>query len=231
MPEATIRSYLDRLLREGNLDTLLAEGRALAQRGEDAAAERLGIADDPAARDRMRKAGLAGGAALGIAAMLLGGRRRNRFSRNALLLGGIGALGKIAFDAWQQKQGQPRALADLSDDEGEGRARTLLYALVAAAKADGHIDDEEHSAIEAELEDAPEAVKGLIGEAMARPADPEAIAAMVRDEAEGREVYAASALLCGRDHPDETAYLDRLARALGLSDEEARRIEGGLQAA
>lgn len=231
MPEATIRSYLDRLLGEGGLDRLLQEGRTLAQKGEEAAAQRLGIADDPAARERMRQAGLAGGAALGVAAMLLGGRRRNTFSRNALLVGGLSALGKIAFDAWQNKGAQVRALADLSEDEGEARARTLLFALVAAAKADGHIDDEEHSAIEAELEDAPEAVKALMGEAMARPADPEAIAAMVRDEAEGREVYAASALLCGRDHPDEQAYLDRLARALGLSDEEARRIEGGLHAA
>lgn len=231
MPEAIIRSYLDRLLREGNLDRLLAEGRALARRGEQAAAERLGVADDPAARERMRKAGLAGGAALGLAALLLGGRRRNRFSRNALLLGGLGALGKIALDAWQQKQDQPRPLAALPDEEGEARARTLLFALVAAAKADGHIDEEEHSAIEAELEDAPEAVRQLIGEAMKRPADPETIAAMVRDAAEAREVYAASALLCGRDHPAELAYLDRLARALGLPEAEVRRIEEGLHQA
>ncbi len=223
MADTTVRSFLDRLL---------VDGRALLRQGEDAAAQRLGVGDDPASRQRLRQTGLAGGAALGLAAMLLGGRRRSSFSRKALLVGGIGALGKIALDAWRdQASGAARPLAELPDEEAEGRARTLLFALVAAAKADGHIDEEEHSAIEAELDDAPEAVKGLIGEAMARPADPEAVAARVREPQEAREVYAASALLCGRDHPDEVAYLDRLARALGLAEAEVRRIEEGLHPA
>ena len=103
--------------------------------------------------------------------------------------------------------------------------------MVAAAKADGHIDEEERSAIEAEMEGAPEAVRALMDEAMHAPADPESIAARVTGGQEKREVYAASALLCGRDHPMEVDYLDRLARALGLSEEEARRIEGDVLAA
>ena len=164
--------------------------------------------------------------------MLLGGRRRNTFSRNALLVGGVGALARVAMDAWARQGGTPdRAAAELVDDSAEARARTLLLAMVAAAKADGHIDEEEHSAIEAELDDLPESVKGFLGEAIAAPADPEAIAARVQGGQEGREVYAASALMCGRDHPVEVDYLDRLARALGISDEEARQIEGDIFAA
>ncbi|MBP1806740.1 tellurite resistance TerB family protein [Rubellimicrobium aerolatum] len=215
------------------LDRLLTEGRALARQGEDAAAQRLGVGEDPASRQRLRQTGMAGGAALGVLAMLLGGRRHSRFSRNALLMGGLGALAKVAADAWARQGGtsEGRSLADLSEDEAEVRARTLLFAMVSAAKADGHIDEEEHSAIDAEVEDLPSAVKGLLGEAIAAPADPEAIAARVRGGAEGREVYAASALMCGRDHPLEVDYLDRLARALGIPDEEARRIEGELAGA
>ncbi len=222
MDDAPARSFLDRLL---------TDGRVLAQRGGDLAAQRLGVGDDPASRARLREAGLAGGAALGLAAVLLG-RRRNTFSRGALLVGGIGALAKVAMDAWARQGGSPdRAAAELEDDSAETHARTILLAMVAAAKVDGHIDEEEHSAIEAELEDLPESVKGFLGEAIAAPADPEAIAARVQGGQEGREVYAASALMCGRDHPMEVDYLARLATALGISDEEARQIEGDLLAA
>lgn len=223
MDDSSTRSFLDRIL---------TDGWAMAQRGEDLAAQRLGVGDDPAARARLRETGLAGGAALGIVAMLLGGRRRSTFSRNALLVGGVGALTKIAMDAWARQGGTPDpAAAALEDDGAETHARTLLLAMVAAAKADGHIDEEEHSAIEAELEDLPESVKGFLGEAIAAAPDPDAIAARVQGGQEAREVYTASALMCGRDHPMEVDYLDRLARALGLSHEEARRIEGDIIAA
>ena len=226
MTDATARTILERVL---------TEGRTLAKAAEDAAAGRLGVGDDPAERQRLRQTGLAGGAALGVAAMLLGNRRRNSFSRNALLIGGLGALGKIAMDAWSKGGGShalpsERAIVQLGDRDAEERARTILFAMVAAAKADGHIDEEEESAIEAEMDGAPEEVRALMNEALHAPSDPETIAARVTGEQEKREVYAASALLCGRDHPMEVDYLDRLARALGLSDDEARRIEGDLLA-
>lgn len=222
MSDATARTLLERLL---------TDGRSLAQQAEDRAAQHLGVGDDPASRQRLRQTGLAGGAALGLAALLLGGRRRNTFSRNALLLGGVGALGKVAMDAWARGGGAhalpaERAIGQLGDSDAEERARTILIAMVAAAKADGHLDEEERSAIEAEMEDAPEAVRALIDEALRSPAEPEAIAARVAGGQERREVYAASALLCGRDHPMEVDYLDRLARALGIAEDEARRIEG-----
>jgi uncharacterized membrane protein YebE (DUF533 family) len=213
------------------LDRLLTDGRAMARQAEDAAADRLGVGPDVAARRDLRQAGLAGAGAIGLAALLLG-RRRGGLGRSALLLGGIGALARIAMEAWARTGAVPDPqAAALEDDGAEVRARTLLFAMVAAAKADGHIDEEEHSAIEAELDDLPLSVRGLLGEAIAAPSDPEAVAARVGGGQEAREVYAASALLCGRDHPEEEDYLDRLARALGLTPEEARRIEADVLAA
>lgn len=171
-----------------------------------------------------------GAAPFGLLAALRGGRRR-ALSRNALLLGGLGALGKVAFDAWARSGatgGQP-PLADIGEEaEAERRATTLLHAMVAAAKADGHLDEEEESAIAAEMEDLPEAARNLMRAALAGTPAPEEIAARVDGGQEAREVYAASALLSGRDHPGEVAHLDRLARALGLSEAEAREIEAGL---
>jgi uncharacterized membrane protein YebE (DUF533 family) len=217
--DTTARSFLDRLL---------SDGRALARQAEDAAAERLGVGESPAARADLRQAGLAGAGALGLVALLLGQRRQIGAARGALLLGGIAALGRVAAGAWARTAAAPAALGE---DADETRARTLLFALVAAAKADGHIDEEEHSAIEAEIEDLPLSIRGLLGEAIAAPSDPEGIAARVQGGQEAREVYAASALLCGRDHPQEMDYLDRLARALGLPEDEARRIEADVLAA
>ena len=71
MTDATARTILERLL---------TEGRNLARQAEDTAAQRLNVGDDPASRQKLRQTGLAGGAALGVAAMLLGSRRRNSFS-------------------------------------------------------------------------------------------------------------------------------------------------------
>ncbi len=210
------------------LDRLLTDGRTLAKGMEDAAAERLGVGPDPAARAELRQAGLAGAGALGLVALLLGRRRQGSLARTALLLGGIGALGRVAMGAWTRLGASAGSLAL---EEDEARARTMLFAMVAAAKADGHIDEEEHSAIEAEIDDLPDSVKGFLGEAIAAPPDPLAVAARVGGKQEAREVYAASALLCGRDHPEEVDYLDRLARALRLTDEEARRIEADVLAA
>lgn len=189
----------------------------------------LAAGEGPEARARVA-AGIAGAGALGLLATLMGGRRRGALGRNALLLGGLGALGKVAFDAWTRggASAGPR-LADLDDDdEAERRATTLLHAMVAAAKADGHVNEEEESAIAAEMEDLPEAARNLMRQALAGTLSPEEIAARVEGGQEAREVYAASALLSGREHPGEVDHLDRLARALGLPEAEARAIEDEL---
>lgn len=219
------------------IDRLLGQGRDLAREAEDAAARRLGVGDDPAARTGLRQAGLAGAGALGLLATLMGSRRRGAAggAGRLVVLGGVAALGKVAYDAWSRTgaggAGQA-ALAELGPEsaEAERRAETLLHAMVAAAKADGHVDEEEASAIEAEMEDLPESARRLIRTAMSGSLTPEQVAARVGGGQEAREVYAASALLSGRDHPGEAEHLDRLARALGLSEEEARGIEDSLHA-
>lgn len=138
-------------------------------------------------------------------------------ARGALLALGLAALARLALAA----RAKPPA-----EDDGEGRA--VLLAMVAAAQADGRIDDEEMSAIEAELDGLPLALRAAYARALREPLAPEAVAALARDAQEGRDVYAASVLVTGRDHPLEAAHLDRLAAALGLSAGDARAIEADL---
>ena len=162
-PASTARSTLDRLL---------GQGRDLAREAEDAAAARLGVGDDPAARAGLRQAGLAGGGGA-RAPRGADGRpaaARGRLGDVAARWAGVARAGRARLRrlvAGGRAAGQ-RALADLGDEaEAERRATTLLHAMVAAAKADGHVDEEEASAIEAEMEDLPDAARAPDPAAMA----------------------------------------------------------------
>lgn len=220
------------------LDRMLTEGGALARKGEDAAATRLGVGDDPAARSDFRKKALMGGAAAGVMGLLLGSGKVRKLAGNAALVGGLGVLGKIAYDAYKGGSGgnqQPETPADrpvhlLTDADAERRALTLTHAIIAAAKADGHIDDAEARAIEEQMAELPEPVRARVASALLRLADAEAVAAMATSDQERREIYAASVLACGKDHPAEVAYLAALARALNLPATQVVAIEAGVLA-
>lgn len=223
---ATLRSFLDRML---------TEGKALARRGEDLAADKLGVGDAPEDREGMRRTALGAGAAAGILGLLLGSRGGRGLLRTGAAVGGLAVLGKLAHDAWKgdkEADGAERApaLDELSEEEADRRAETLAWALVAAAKADGHIDEAEQAAIESALRDLPLSVRANMTTVMMRPADAAAIAARATSDQERREIYAASVLLTDRDHPQEAAWLSTLATALNLPADQVAAIEAGLEA-
>jgi len=219
----SVRSFLDRML---------AQGRALAQKGEDAAASRLGVDDTPEARAQFRKTAMASGAAAGLAGLLLGSRRGRGVVRTGAVVGGLGLLGKLAYDAYAKGRETPEpqapALADLSDEDAALRAETMAWALISAAKADGHIDEAENAAIEAALRDLPLDVRASLTTTLMRPADAAAVARRATSDQERREIYAASVMITGRDHPDEITYLDTLARALDLPADVVAALDAGV---
>jgi len=219
----SVRSFLDRML---------SEGKVLGQRAQDAAASRLGVGDDAASRGQMRQTALGAGAAAGVLGLLLGSRGGRGMLRTGAVVGGLGLLGKVAWDAWNKgKGGAPDApaLADLSDEEAGRRAETLAWAMIAAARADGHVDEAEAARIETALRDLPLALRANLTTVLMRPADVVAIAARADSDQERREIYAASVVMTGADHPDEVAYLAQLAGALGLPPDQVQAIEAGLQ--
>lgn len=211
------------------LDQLFAQARDLATRGEDAAARRLGVGEDADARSAMRKTALAAG----VAGLVLGTRGGRRLARTGITVGGLGLLGKVAWDAMQARGAAPAVTAEetpvhqLTDDRAEDRARVIAFAMISAAKADGHIDAEERARIESAMADLPADVRSELGAALLGPADAAEVARHAGSGQERREVYAASYAVSGRDHPAEAAYLDRLATALGLTSAEVAAIEGG----
>ena len=123
---------------------------------------------------------------------------------------------------------QSAPIHQITDASAERRAAALTFAIISAAKADGHIDAAEGRAIEAELAALPDTLRGTLTSALLRPSDPSAVAALAQTDQERREIYAASVIATGKDHPDELVYMDWVACALGLPADQVAGIEEGL---
>ena len=106
-------------------------------------------------------------------------------------------------------------------------AQALVTAMIAAAKADGHVDAEEQKNILGKLSENgldPDEVAFLTQELTA-PLDIDKVVKGATNKEEAVEIYAASLIAITADHPAERAYLDMLAARLGIEHELARAIE------
>lgn len=102
--------------------------------------------------------------------------------------------------------------------EAEQAAGLMLRAMIQAAKADGGIDKAEQAKILETLgEDASAEDLAFVKTQLSAPVDPETLAAET-PEAQKAQVYAASLMTIRVDTDAEAEYLDRLAKAMGLSE-------------
>ena len=170
--------------------------------------------------------GAGGGAAL---AMLLGNKRVRKVGGKVAVYGGLAALGVLAYKAygnWQAQQAQqggaqpvePQTLDRLPAPQAEQHSRAILKALVAAAKADGHVDERERQLIEEELgklaQDAE--LQAWLHTELNKPLDPADVARAASTPEMAAEMYLASVLMVDEEHFMERAYLEELARQLQL---------------
>lgn len=187
--------------------------------------------------DQIGAGALAGGA-LGL---LLGSKGGRKLGGKALKMGSIAALGALAYKAygqWQAQQGQsaqpaqpglpaaqpepaaPRTVNLLPAPEIELHSRAMLKAMIAAAKADGHLDDRERGLVEAELNrlQADGQTRRWLEDELRRPLDPGEVASAAGSPEMASEMYLASLLMADETSFMERAYLDELARQLKLPD-------------
>lgn len=217
------------------LDQLLKSGRSLL----DSAASAKGSGVAGALTGDLGRGALMGGA-LGL---LLGSKRVRKLGGNALAYGGMAALGAVAYRAfaeWQRsKAGQvttaaPAAFAgeQLSAAENETHSRAMLKALVAAAKADGHIEDRERELIEAEVArlDSDPQLRNWLDQELRRPLDPAEVARAATTPAVAAEMYLVSLLVADDQSPMERMYLDELARRLELDPGLKAQLETSARA-
>lgn len=169
----------------------------------------------------------AGGGAL--AALLVSNKSARKLGSKAITYGGLAALGVIAYKAysnWQSNQAagtaptaEPQTLDRLPAPQVELHSQAILRAMVAAAKADGHVDERERQLLGEQLNKLPadqgELQQWLHNE-INQPLDPAAVARAASTPEMAAEMYIASVLMVDEEHFLERAYLDELARQLKL---------------
>jgi uncharacterized membrane protein YebE (DUF533 family) len=176
------------------------------------------------------KGAIAGGL-LGVL-MTSGGRR---MLGTGLKIGGMAAIGGMAYKAYEDwKKGQdatalPAPEEDFlpSDaDRADEMATHLLQAMIAAAKADGHVTAEERAKIDAQLGNLglEDEAAALIAAELDAPLDVGRIAALAKTEAEAAQIYAASLLSVDPEGAAEKGYLTMLAARLNLDQGLVARL-------
>ena len=164
--------------------------------------------------------------------------------RGAMGAGGLALLAMLAMRALRNS-GQSQAMGFANTGGGadpveelpeatvsQETATLVLRAMIDAAKADGHIDTTERQKITAKLQESgadPDSLSFLESE-MARPADPDGLAADAPDPVVAAQVYAASLLAIEVDTPAEQAYLRHLAGQLGLDHTVVAQLHQALGA-
>ncbi len=212
------------------LDQLLQSGKDMAQQGQSTAEQKLGIPSEGVDRDAVLSGLKSGAAAAGVLALLLGTQAGRRVTGAAVKVGGLAALGGVAYQMYRQWNAGASSAATVSTAEPaqlsapqapKASIELLLKAMIAAAKADGHIDSAELEKIRTQLGslDLGEKASDMILEELARPLDVNALAALTNgDMAIALEVYLVSASMLDASDAVEQAYLEDLRVALQLPD-------------
>ncbi len=187
---------------------------------------------------------LTGALAGGVLGMLAGNKGARKFATKsagtALKLGGLAAVAAIGYTAWQRSRGQADAPMQLPPADSafaleavdDTLARGLLVAMIQGAKADGHIDAQEHARIFEQIDkmglDAD--AKAFVMDELAAPLGVARIAGYAKTQEAAAELYAATLLAMDPDTPEERNFLIRLQGALGLEPDLAAQIEAAVSA-
>jgi uncharacterized membrane protein YebE (DUF533 family) len=223
------------MITRGLLDQLLKSGQSLLQ---DNGGRRSGNNPKDAVGGLADLLGGAGGSAMaaGALGLLLGSNKTVRkVGGNALTYGGLAALGVMAYKAYGNYQAQqsstpasePQTLDRLPAPQAEQHSQAILRALVAAAKADGHIDDRERQLIEGEFSKLTQdqEVQQWLAAELNKPLDPGEVARAASTPEMAAEMYLASLMMVDQQHFMERAYLDELARQLQLAPALKQELE------
>ncbi len=189
-----------------------------------------------------------------LGAVLLGTGAGRALTGTALRLGGLAAVSGLAYKAYQnykageapQQQATSGGGADLlpapedtsfhpsQAPQGEAEfAQALVRAMIAAARADGHIDAEERGRIadRLKLSGIDEEAGAFIDTELGKPFDLDDIVASAKTDAQKVELYTASRLAIEPNARAERGYLDMLAGRLKLPDALVDHIEATVASA
>jgi uncharacterized membrane protein YebE (DUF533 family) len=210
------------------LDQLLKAGSDLIQQKSASQSSHQSSASSSVSK---LMSGFGGGALSGGAlAMLLGSKKGRSLGGKVITYGGLAALGVLAYKAygnWQQQnkgtvdQHEPQTVDRLPAPQAEQHCHAILKALIGAAKADGHIDQQERQLIDSEIVKLTSdlSLQRWFDQELAKPLDPADVAGAATTEEMAAEMYLASLLVINEQNYMEGAYLQELARQLKLPTE------------
>ena len=185
----------------------------------------------------------------GLGAVVLGTRTGRSLAGSAAKLGGLALIAGLAYKAFQNYQ-EGRPLISYNDPArmleappaGTGfetsaisneTATLYIRAMIAAAAADGRIDQNEQRQIIGSLQQAGAGAdaQAFLQREIENPATPEDLAGAVTSPAEAVQVYTAARIAIEPDTQEESAFLAELAQRLGIDRDLARHIEANTRAA
>lgn len=213
------------------LEQLLKTGKDTVQQGQTLAEQKLGIPAEGAERDSMLSGMKTGAAAAGILALLLGTRTGRKVTGVGLKVGSVAALGGVAYQMYQrwQAENNPTATVEAKtpmllpapEQAPLLSSEVLLKAMVAAAKADGQVDEQELQTIRTKMAELQleQDLNDLLMNELIKPLTAQEVAALAKgDKQAGLELYLVSSLLLDKQQEAERVYLNDLQTALGLPD-------------
>lgn len=198
--------------------------------------------------------GFAGGLAGGLASSMLTSKKGRKLGKKALKMGGIAAVGALAYGAYQKYSTSQTSLPESNipadetlqpvpegssflpaqnDTAGqEELGLTLVRAMIAAARADGRLDAQESQAIFQRIEnlELSQSNKTLLIEEMGQPVDMDALVRSAKTPEVAAEIYVASLLAIEVDTPAEQSYLNMLAARLKLPNELVQELHQQVEA-
>lgn len=164
-----------------------------------------------------------GAAAVGALGALLLSGSMGKFGRKVATMGGLAALGTLAFKAWQKHGGKIDETLFLPQSEAAkanfGKAN--IAAIINAMKADGKIDDMEKAKLFEKMQNANlnDEEKAFLFEELQKPLDTDAIIAGATTPEMALSLYTASLVAINANGDAEKAYLANLAVRLNLAPE------------
>ncbi|MBD1559562.1 tellurite resistance TerB family protein [Vibrio sp. S9_S30] len=217
-----LKSLLNQAL---NSDLIKQGSQTLSQ-----SAQTLGNSAQKLGQDKSPLATLGAGAVGGgLIGLLMGSKKSRKMGKKALGVGSAAALGALAFKVyndWQKNQPgkTPAPSTPLSEDQ---HSILILKAMIAAAKADGHVDQQEQTKIQQAVTElgADDFVNHLVQSELNKPLDPSDIARSVSNKEQAAEVYLASLLVVDEQNFMERSYLKELANQLELAEDLVLQLE------
>ena len=231
---------------KGLLESMLADGKAIAEKSIDVAQDKLGVPQQEGAeRDAMLDGMQKGVIAAGALAVLLGTGAGRRLTGAAIKVGSVAAIGGLAYNAYNKWQGQiesksggvnriepmSRESGDAASDEIDRAALdksiVLVQAMVAAAKADGHVDAAERKVMLGLVDQQQFDAETLdfLKKQISTDVTVAEIAALADSPELANEMYLACRVVIDLANPAEKEWLSSLAAELGLADELVENLE------